>query len=1154
MSTPEQLAEQVAKLQAQVKEQESQMLTTKANASSEQARLNSELAKANQATALQREQSMRDAREHKAALEAQAANWAAQQQAGLQSAQAGVQAQAAAVQQAQSNVQAQANAVQQAQTQVQTDAAALQQAHVQAQAQAANVQTQAANVQAAAGGPPGGLPADQARAHLTSMFQQFLGHAFPADGAAAAAAPQIPQSAPTAAPSIPAPSATPTVPAPSAASSGMWPPGSTPAQPTHVSRKEATVEYFDGTNPQDAQQWVDKFDDVATLNNWMNYPVELEMQFRIKLKKSARVWYDQDIRNLEVKTWDIVKEKFLKRFKPDMMRMTLQIANRRQKKDEDVRTFATDLQRMMAEVPSHDHVRINQFINLLKPEYRERVQNQMPETMSAAVNSAIYYESVDEQKRQRAQEAKMLASDEMPKEMFGKEDKSKSDKHTKGRQDKPTFQLPQWQAPPARSAFQQPPRASSGMQTGGIRNFNRPAVPWQQQNSMSQARPMDVNLADNRSSGCWNCGQPGHMAAQCPQPKQHRQAMMADRTDHIASTRPAGRAGFNVQEARVQRPQGKTQRAAPAAVTAPALAAQHITGASVNNLLGEASLVIPMRSAMKVTELNRMVISMAQEQAPSVGAARQAEKLHEKPETVAVQPKPSYKTMRMKAHITAMGDRSNDTILDTGASFSLVSKSFLTRHGLQDKAKKTSSTYATADGRVATAAHVVPRAQVVIAGYVYTLDLWVAANPSFDLLLGIDFMDAAGAIVFVKKRKVQIYMASASNAMDCQDVPIDIGVPGETMQAQFAEWIVNEAMPSQVEDTQGVPVQGADALIGAQSHAPELGMGAGVSPITWVIDKFGYFTEEALETDDDSDNDNEEDSPSVEDSNVEAAFSATINERPWPKYGEEVTTESLCWLEDNPPCWSKGGSTNGTRAAAWTPPARTAAQVQDLTSAAGKTSKRPSDSLCGRLEEQSHASATTWKRLNDEYIAEAHAIIEKRAEEQSSEGAQEADKSDWMIHPSIFSKFNMLCGPHDIDAACDKQGRNALVHQYWTAKDDFRRQDWAHHTTWANVPFNMVHEAVTQFLRGKYASPDDTAATFVVPAWQNASDLPKPRLCVQRAVIIRLSQPVQQVFDAWHRVRVSFGDFIYCSLVNAHPHFSLFLLVHNHHWRRPCGF
>jgi hypothetical protein len=97
--------------------------------------------------------------------------------------------------------------------------------------------------------------------------------------------------------------------------------------------------------------------------------------------------------------------------------------------------------------------------------------------------------------------------------------------------------------------------------------------------------------------------------------------------------------------------------------------------------------------------------------------------------------------------------------------------------------------------------------------------------------------------------------------------------------------------------------------------------------------------------------------------------------------------------------------------------------------------------------------------------------------------SSEIDQSDWQIHPRIFFRYNAELGPYDVDAACDPQGRNAFVPEYWTAKDDLTQQDWAHQNTWCNVPFHLAFEALQRFLVCKESSPDDTAATFVIPAW-----------------------------------------------------------------------
>ena len=125
--------------------------------------------------------------------------------------------------------------------------------------------------------------------------------------------------------------------------------------------------------------------------------------------------------------------------------------------------------------------------------------------------------------------------------------------------------------------------------------------------------------------------------------------------------------------------------------------------------------------------------------------------------------------------------------------------------------------------------------------------------------------------------------------------------------------------------------------------------------------------------------------------------------------------------------------------------------------------------------------------------------------------SSEMDQSDWQIHPRIFFQYNAELGPYDVDAACDPQGRNAFVPEYWTAKDDLTQQDWAHQKTWCNVPFHLAFEAPQRFLVCKESSPDDTAATFFIPAWPGT---PAWNLAMRTFQLVDYYPPYSDLFTA----------------------------------------
>jgi hypothetical protein len=113
--------------------------------------------------------------------------------------------------------------------------------------------------------------------------------------------------------------------------------------------------------------------------------------------------------------------------------------------------------------------------------------------------------------------------------------------------------------------------------------------------------------------------------------------------------------------------------------------------------------------------------------------------------------------------------------------------------------------------------------------------------------------------------------------------------------------------------------------------------------------------------------------------------------------------------------------------------------------------------------------------------------LTKKANEEVEPRPAEAHNSDWQLLPRIFYRFNMELGPFDKDAACDNQGCNALISSYWIEEDDLTQHNWEHQNILCNVPFHPAYEALHRFLTCKGNSPDDTSATFQIPAWTTSA-------------------------------------------------------------------
>lgn len=70
-------------------------------------------------------------------------------------------------------------------------------------------------------------------------------------------------------------------------------------------------------------------------------------------------------------------------------------------------------------------------------------------------------------------------------------------------------------------------------------------------------------------------------------------------------------------------------------------------------------------------------------------------------------------------------------------------------------------------------------------------------------------------------------------------------------------------------------------------------------------------------------------------------------------------------------------------------------------------------------------------------------------------------------------------------------------------------QDWKHKNIWCNVPFHLAHAAMSRCLECKAQSPEDTAATFIIPAW---SGTPAWDLAEKRFELVEYHPPFSDVF------------------------------------------
>jgi len=96
------------------------------------------------------------------------------------------------------------------------------------------------------------------------------------------------------------------------------------------------------------------------------------------------------------------------------------------------------------------------------------------------------------------------------------------------------------------------------------------------------------------------------------------------------------------------------------------------------------------------------------------------------------------------------------------------------------------------------------------------------------------------------------------------------------------------------------------------------------------------------------------------------------------------------------------------------------------------------------------------------------------------------DNVDWQFDPDLFMSYNLRCGPFQVDACADNDGRNAQCAEFWCSKDSYASHSWAGLNVWCNPPFEKVAALLCHATRCHYESPEDTRALLVLPDWPDA--------------------------------------------------------------------
>ncbi len=104
----------------------------------------------------------------------------------------------------------------------------------------------------------------------------------------------------------------------------------------------------------------------------------------------------------------------------------------------------------------------------------------------------------------------------------------------------------------------------------------------------------------------------------------------------------------------------------------------------------------------------------------------------------------------------------------------MISEEFVTACALEKNLESCNLTFVTADGKTGRSTKILKGATVQVGLCAYTPDLVVAAAPTFDMLLGVDFLDSSGATIHMKKRQA-LPTGMMEGALITQPVPICVG-------------------------------------------------------------------------------------------------------------------------------------------------------------------------------------------------------------------------------------------------------------------------------------------------------------------------------------------------------------------------------------------
>ena len=396
-----------------------------------------------------------------------------------------------------------------------------------------------------------------------------------------------------------------------------------------------------------------------------------------------------------------------------------------------------------------EEIKVGDFVGKLLPRYRNVMAYQFPKTTREAINLA-----------------------KMAEERLENEEHERLDLEERVRSRAPERVIHEWADKAHKPSNRPPPPPKNGQRnrqevSQDYRNNEQRASAFQQprpqqpaarpQNNFrnNSAVPMEVDMAQQRSTQCFKCGGHGHMARDCrsqPPPQSNMIEKTTAATPKISTQRPANRVGFNVDAQAVQRPP------APRKI---------VTPVRPNNetLLDEASITMPFTGFTKLPGMNRRVTNYLTGTRPAASLARATETDIQEEREIEDH-RNGFATMRiMPGSVSPNGQPSDDTVLDSGASFSMDSRNYVKACGMEQSLVETQLTFTTADGNTAGANNMLTKTKIQVGLCTYEMKLVVADNPRFDLLLGVDFLDASNANIRMDLRKVLL-----TGVMDAQQI------------------------------------------------------------------------------------------------------------------------------------------------------------------------------------------------------------------------------------------------------------------------------------------------------------------------------------------------------------------------------------------------